>query len=73
MSVKSFKRCTVQACNQRCSEALFVNSVYSCFFSLFFFLNRYVAQVYYLITKIKWEYDTPANILKGGTVMFSHF
>ncbi|CAI5674421.1 unnamed protein product [Oreochromis niloticus] len=25
----------------------------------------YVAQVYYLITKIKWEYDTPANILKG--------
>ncbi|XP_068192682.1 kinetochore protein Spc24 [Antennarius striatus] len=25
----------------------------------------YVAQVYYLITKIKWEYDTPPNILKG--------
>ncbi|XP_073351018.1 kinetochore protein Spc24 [Pagrus major] len=25
----------------------------------------YVAQVYYLITKIKWEYNTPANILKG--------
>uniref|UniRef100_A0A3B3Y6J6 Kinetochore protein Spc24 n=1 Tax=Poecilia mexicana TaxID=48701 RepID=A0A3B3Y6J6_9TELE len=25
----------------------------------------YVAQVYYLITKIKWEYDTQPNILKG--------
>uniref|UniRef100_A0A3B4UZU9 Kinetochore protein Spc24 n=1 Tax=Seriola dumerili TaxID=41447 RepID=A0A3B4UZU9_SERDU len=25
----------------------------------------YVAQVYYIITKIKWEYDTPPNILKG--------
>ncbi|XP_029364909.1 kinetochore protein Spc24 [Echeneis naucrates] len=25
----------------------------------------YVAQVYYLITKIKWEYDTPPKILKG--------
>ncbi|XP_035470723.1 kinetochore protein Spc24 isoform X1 [Scophthalmus maximus] len=25
----------------------------------------YVAQVYYLITKIKWEYETPPNILKG--------
>ncbi|CAJ1075711.1 hypothetical protein L3Q82_014473 [Xyrichtys novacula] len=25
----------------------------------------YVAQVYYLITKIKWEYDTPPNTLKG--------
>ncbi|KAK5856755.1 hypothetical protein PBY51_008328 [Eleginops maclovinus] len=25
----------------------------------------YVSQVYYLITKIKWEYDTPPNILKG--------
>ncbi|KAM9392183.1 kinetochore protein Spc24 isoform 1-T2 [Pholidichthys leucotaenia] len=25
----------------------------------------YMAQLYYLITKIKWEYDTPANILKG--------
>ncbi|KAF3846857.1 hypothetical protein F7725_003935 [Dissostichus mawsoni] len=26
---------------------------------------KYVAQVYYLITKIKWEYDTPPNVLKG--------
>ncbi|XP_038139623.1 kinetochore protein Spc24-like, partial [Cyprinodon tularosa] len=26
----------------------------------------YVAQLYHLITKIKWEYDTPPNILKGG-------
>ncbi|XP_061567746.1 kinetochore protein Spc24 [Cololabis saira] len=25
----------------------------------------YVAQLYYLITKIKWEYDTQPNILKG--------
>ncbi|KAK1877171.1 Kinetochore protein Spc24 [Dissostichus eleginoides] len=25
----------------------------------------YVAQVYHLITKIKWEYDTPPNVLKG--------
>nr|XP_046271836.1 kinetochore protein Spc24 [Scatophagus argus]XP_046271837.1 kinetochore protein Spc24 [Scatophagus argus] len=25
----------------------------------------YVAQVYYLITKIKWEYDTQPNTLKG--------
>ncbi|XP_069004634.1 kinetochore protein Spc24 [Embiotoca jacksoni] len=25
----------------------------------------YVAQVYHLITKIKWEYDTQPNILKG--------
>ncbi|KAM8844271.1 kinetochore protein Spc24 isoform 1-T2 [Spinachia spinachia] len=25
----------------------------------------YVAQVYYLITKIKWEYDTQPNVLKG--------
>ncbi|CAK6960343.1 kinetochore protein Spc24 [Scomber scombrus] len=25
----------------------------------------YVAQVFYLITKIKWEYDTEPNILKG--------
>nr|XP_019963869.1 PREDICTED: kinetochore protein Spc24 [Paralichthys olivaceus] len=25
----------------------------------------YVAQVYYLITKIKWEYDAPPNTLKG--------
>ncbi|XP_075888678.1 kinetochore protein Spc24 [Nelusetta ayraudi] len=25
----------------------------------------YVSQVYYLITKIKWEYDTQPNILKG--------
>ncbi|XP_070779863.1 kinetochore protein Spc24 [Enoplosus armatus] len=25
----------------------------------------YVAQVFYLITKIKWEYDTQPNILKG--------
>ncbi|XP_045892155.1 kinetochore protein Spc24 isoform X1 [Micropterus dolomieu] len=25
----------------------------------------YVAQVYYLVTKIKWEYDTQPNILKG--------
>lgn len=25
----------------------------------------YVAQVYYLITKIKWEYDTQPNIVKG--------
>ncbi|XP_058510305.1 kinetochore protein Spc24 [Solea solea] len=25
----------------------------------------YVAKLYYLITKIKWEYDTPPNILKG--------
>ncbi|KAI3360156.1 hypothetical protein L3Q82_014473 [Scortum barcoo] len=25
----------------------------------------YVAQVYYLITKIKWEYDTQPNILRG--------
>ncbi|XP_074511727.1 kinetochore protein Spc24 [Sebastes fasciatus] len=25
----------------------------------------YVAQVYYLITRIKWEYDTQPNILKG--------
>ncbi|KAF3846860.1 hypothetical protein F7725_003938 [Dissostichus mawsoni] len=28
-------------------------------------LRKYVAQVYYLITKIKWEYDTPPNVLKG--------
>ncbi|KAF0032362.1 hypothetical protein F2P81_014652 [Scophthalmus maximus] len=27
--------------------------------------GKYVAQVYYLITKIKWEYETPPNILKG--------
>uniref|UniRef100_A0A3P8TAG3 Kinetochore protein Spc24 n=1 Tax=Amphiprion percula TaxID=161767 RepID=A0A3P8TAG3_AMPPE len=25
----------------------------------------YVAQLYYLITKIKWEYDTSPNVLKG--------
>ncbi|XP_026180408.1 kinetochore protein Spc24 [Mastacembelus armatus] len=25
----------------------------------------YVARLYHLITKIKWEYDTPPNILKG--------
>nr|XP_040047398.1 kinetochore protein Spc24 [Gasterosteus aculeatus aculeatus]XP_040047399.1 kinetochore protein Spc24 [Gasterosteus aculeatus aculeatus] len=25
----------------------------------------YVAQVYYLVTKIKWEYDTQPNVLKG--------
>ncbi|GAA6215502.1 kinetochore protein Spc24 [Lates japonicus] len=25
----------------------------------------YVAQLFYLITKIKWEYDAPPNILKG--------
>lgn len=25
----------------------------------------YVSQIYYIITKIKWEYDTPPNILKG--------
>ncbi|XP_041826230.1 kinetochore protein Spc24 [Melanotaenia boesemani] len=25
----------------------------------------YVAQVYYLVTKVKWEYDTQPNILKG--------
>ncbi|XP_068435219.1 kinetochore protein Spc24 isoform X2 [Clinocottus analis] len=25
----------------------------------------FVAQLYHLITKIKWEYDTPPNILKG--------
>ncbi|XP_037544401.1 kinetochore protein Spc24 [Nematolebias whitei] len=25
----------------------------------------YVAKLYHLITKIKWEYDTPPNILKG--------
>lgn len=28
-----------------------------------------MAQVYYLITKIKWEYDTQPNILKGGTAI----
>lgn len=38
-----------------------------------FVFYRYVAQVYYLITKIKWEYDTPPNILKGGTVILSFF
>lgn len=40
------------------------------YFQIYFFkfsLYRYVAQVYYIITKIKWEYDTPPNILKGGT------
>ncbi|TNN58594.1 Kinetochore protein Spc24 [Liparis tanakae] len=26
---------------------------------------QFVAQLYYLITKIKWEYDTQPNILKG--------
>ncbi|KAK2833872.1 hypothetical protein Q5P01_017761 [Channa striata] len=26
---------------------------------------KYVAQMYYLLTKIKWEYDTPPHILKG--------
>ncbi|KAJ4932547.1 hypothetical protein JOQ06_010965 [Pogonophryne albipinna] len=25
----------------------------------------FVSQVYYLITKIKWEYETPPNVLKG--------
>lgn len=25
-----------------------------------------MAQLFYLITKIKWEYDTQPNILKGG-------
>lgn len=28
-----------------------------------------MAQVYYLITKIKWEYDTQPNTLKGGTAI----
>lgn len=28
--------------------------------------SSYVAQLFYLITKIKWEYDTQPNILKGG-------
>lgn len=32
-------------------------------------LCRYVAQMYYLITKIKWEYDTAPNILRGGTTL----
>ncbi|XP_028268605.1 kinetochore protein Spc24 isoform X2 [Parambassis ranga] len=32
----------------------------------------YVAQVYYLITKIKWEYDTQPNILKGDDTGSTH-
>lgn len=32
-----------------------------------FLFSRHVAQLYYLVTKIKWEYDTQPNILKGGT------
>lgn len=35
------------------------------------FVHRYVAQLYYLITKIKWEYDTQPNILKGGNFFSS--
>lgn len=32
----------------------------------------YVAQLFYLITKIKWEYDTQPEILKGGAYFLAY-
>ena len=36
---------------------------------VFYPLLRYVSQLYHKVTRIKWEHDTPAHLLKGGRLL----